>query len=77
MTKAEELSDPNSCLNRARPDELIFVLLARDVAAPAAIREWAKERVRLRKNYAIGDEQLISALRCADAMEKFHKRPRA
>lgn len=37
MTKTEELNDPNSCFNKARPDELMFVILARDVAAPKAI----------------------------------------
>jgi hypothetical protein len=50
MRKRDELTDPASCLNRARADEWIFVLLARDAAAPAAVRAWIGERLRLGKN---------------------------
>ncbi len=49
MLKRDELADPTSCLNRARDDEMTFVLLGRDAAAPAAIRAWAEERIRLGK----------------------------
>lgn len=61
MLKSQELAFPNSCLNRARDDEHIFILLQRDVAAATAIRAWAAERVRLRKNLR-SDAQIISAL---------------
>lgn len=67
MLKHKEQTDPTSCLSRARQDEMIFVLLARDAAAPAAIRFWAAERLRLGKN-AAGDEQIVEALACAAAM---------
>jgi hypothetical protein len=50
MRKRDELNDPRSCLSRARADEMLFVLLERDLAAPAAIREWIEERIRLGKN---------------------------
>jgi phage protein D len=50
MLKREELADPNSCLNRAKDDELIFVLLGRDTAASVALRAWIEERIRLGKN---------------------------
>lgn len=47
MLKSRELIEPNSCLNRAKMDETIFVLLARDPAAPVAILAWLNERIRL------------------------------
>jgi hypothetical protein len=68
MIKHEELSNPNSCLNRAKDDELVFVLLGRDRAAPAAIRAWVDERVALGKNDR-DDPQIVEALRMAFEME--------
>lgn len=68
VKKSDELSDPRSCMSRARDDEWTFVLLGRDAAAPAAIRFWANERIRLGKNGA-ADPQIVEALACADAME--------
>ncbi len=50
MRKSDNLSDPGSCLNRARDDELIFVLLGRDKAAPVAVMAWVEERIRSCKN---------------------------
>lgn len=69
MRKADELSSKESCLVKAHPREMLFVLLSRDQAAPAAIRAWAQERVRLGKN-APGDPQVVEALGCADTMER-------
>lgn len=69
MKKSDELSKPDSCLNRAYPSELLFVLLARDPAAPIAIRAWLTERIRLGKN-KIGDPQIVEALRLAEQMEQ-------
>lgn len=69
MRKSDELSDFSSCLNKARDDERLFVLLARDPAAPVAIRAWVKERLRLGKN-APDDAQIVEALDCADRMER-------
>jgi hypothetical protein len=68
MQKYRELSDLNSCLNRAKADEWVFVLLGRDVAAPHTIRAWAAERIRLGKN-SVEDAQIQEALYCAGAME--------
>jgi hypothetical protein len=64
VRKRDELADPGSCLNKARDDEWIFVILERDVALPAAVREWAAERVRLGKNRP-DDEQILEPLRKA------------
>lgn len=68
MRKLQEISDPTSCLNRAADDELLFVLRGHDVAAPAAIRAWARERIRIGKNKP-GDPQICEAMKCARAME--------
>jgi hypothetical protein len=68
MIKIHELNDPRSCLNRAADYEMIFVLLARDPAAPATLRFWIEERVRIGKNL-ITDPEIQSALGCAVTME--------
>lgn len=69
MRARQELADRGSCLNRARVDEMIFVLLGRDPAAPAAIRAWIKKRIRLGENVA-GDAQLLEAAHCLRIMEE-------
>lgn len=68
MIKRDELKDPESCLNRAQMNEYMFVLLGRDEAAPATIRAWVRERVRLGKNEWT-DPQISEALVCAERME--------
>ena len=68
MRKAQELTDPNSCMSKAKDNEMTFVLLGRDIAAPHAIRCWIQERVRTGKN-KIDDSQIVDALECAQTME--------
>lgn len=68
MIKRDELRNPSSCLNKARDDEMLFVLLGRDAAAPAAIYAWIEERIRLGKNQP-NDPQIMEALQCARTME--------
>ena len=68
MRKLKEVSDPASCLNRAREDEMVFVLIGRDAAAPVAIRAWAAERIRLGRN-TDADAQIVEALACASEMD--------
>ena len=68
MIKRDELTDTESCLNKARDNERLFVMLARDPAAPVAIRAWIAERIRLGKNTA-SDEQIREAFECASLME--------
>jgi len=41
MNKSDELLQPTSCLNKALPDEPVFVLRANDPVAAQAIRHWA------------------------------------
>jgi len=69
VIKRDELALPYSCLNRAKDDEIVFVILGRDAAAPHAIREWAAKRIALGKN-APEDAQIVSALRDARKIEK-------
>jgi hypothetical protein len=76
VIKRDELDDMTSCLNRASDGERIFVLLARDPAAPSAIRRWVDVRINLGKNKAT-DPQIVEALDCADRMEREREEIRA
>lgn len=40
MLKQLELSNPKSCLNKARADEPVFVLRAKDRLAAMTVRHW-------------------------------------
>jgi hypothetical protein len=60
MLKSMERSQPDSCWNRANDDEIIFVLLGRDQAAPMAILKWCEWRISLGKNTET-DQQILSA----------------
>lgn len=69
MRKTNELDNPKSCLSKAKDQEMLFVLLGRDIAAPVAIRAWIKERIRMGKNTRF-DDQILEAESCATTMEK-------
>ena len=69
MLKTDELSKPDSCLNKASPNERLFVLLARDAAAPDAIRYWVRKRIWTGKNKH-DDPQIVEALECARLMDE-------
>jgi hypothetical protein len=49
MRKKDELGQEHTCMRHAHPEEMVFVLLSRDPAAPVAIRAWVAERLRLNK----------------------------
>lgn len=70
MKKRDEISNPNSCLNRAADDEPLFVLRGKDVAAPEVIRDWAHRRVMCGKNEK-ADEQIREAIQLADEMVEY------
>lgn len=72
MRKRIELADPNSCLNRAGDNEIVFVLLGRDEDAPDTIRAWVQKRIARGKNKP-EDEQMQEALRSAALMEAEQK----
>ncbi len=68
MRKKDELSKDHTCMRTAHPNEMTFVLIGRDAAAPVAIRAWVAERLRLGKNTE-DDAQIAEALACACTME--------
>lgn len=68
MRKKDELSQEHTCMQHAHAEEMVFVLLSRDEAAPVAIRAWVSERLRLGKNTE-ADKQIVEALECARIME--------
>lgn len=72
MLKRLELSEPNSCLNKAHDEELIFVLREVDVAAPGTVRDWCSRRIKSGKNHP-DDAQIVEALQWADRVEKIHE----
>jgi hypothetical protein len=67
MLKADELQQ--GCMARALDEEMTFVLLARDVAAPSTIRAWCEERIRRGRNNEY-DHQIIEARICANEMDR-------
>lgn len=72
MRKLDELSNPQSCLNRAKPHEMVFVLKAHDITAPDTIRDWVRRRIKAGKNITT-DAQIVEALDCAKVMEQQQK----
>lgn len=70
MTKIETISDPNSCLNKAKDDEPVFILLGRDMDAPMTIEKWCDFRVQSGKN-KFEDEQIQDALNVSAQMRLY------
>lgn len=68
MRKQQELTDPASCMSRARDNEMTFVLLGRDIAAPAAVRAWIEARIRMGKNKP-DDAQITEAIQWCETVE--------
>lgn len=69
MQRKLELSLASSCLNKAHDEEVLFVMMARDAAAPDAIRAWAQRRVDLGLNKA-DDAEIVEAIGAADLMDE-------
>lgn len=76
MKKSMELRDPRSCLGRARADEPIFVLLARDQHAPGTIREWCDRYLGANGGFSGASKRqrakVLEALALADEMERWY-----
>jgi hypothetical protein len=73
-TKLQELRD--GCFAKAMDDEPMFVLLARDPAAPALVRAWALERktdIATGKRPASDMAQVFEAEQCATKMEAWRR----
>jgi len=60
----------NDCYDKAELGEEYFVLLARDEAAPHAIRKWVDTRLMLGHNEP-DDQQIQEALDCAVKMDNW------
>ncbi len=58
------------CYANAEPDEPMFILLARDPAAPALVESWADRRERDGKT---SPEKIAEARACAQAMRRWKK----
>ena len=76
MKADQERNDPGSCINKALPDEMTFVLLGRDMTFARVVRYWCGERVRQGLN-KWEDPQIKEALAAADAAQADHGRIRA
>lgn len=68
MRKSQELQEPNSCLNKARGDEPIFVLRAKDPIAAKVVTVWAMLARGVHE-----EEKCEQALQDAREMEEWHK----
>jgi hypothetical protein len=60
VRKSLEIELKTSCLNKAKEDELLFVLLERDDAAAQTVEFWIDKRLSLGKN-EINDPQIAEA----------------
>jgi hypothetical protein len=67
--KHEELIDPNSCLNKARDDEMLFILCGDDRSAPSTVMDWIRHRVEFGQN-APTDGKLQCAGSVAEIMDR-------
>jgi hypothetical protein len=65
MIKADEITNPNSCLNKAADDEPIFVLRGRDILAAEVVRFWAT----IAQDNKVSTGKVLDALTLADRME--------
>lgn len=70
MLKKHELVVPHSCLNKADPNEPIFVLRAKDPLAAMTIRYWAAMADGVHEH-----EKIDEALRFAVEMDQWHNAP--
>lgn len=65
MLKKHELSYASSCLNKAGPDEPVFVLRAKDPLAAQTVRLWAAMAVDLHP------EKVADAVDVSNEMDKW------
>lgn len=72
MLKKEEIAEPNSCLNKAKDDEPIFVLLGRDPVAAKVVRFWIIERIKAGLG-TLADKKIQEADGFQRTMEEYYK----
>lgn len=68
MLKKLELAKTFSCLSKAKPDEPIFVIRAKDELASQTLRLWAAMAEGIHE-----PEKISEALQCAEDMDKWRK----
>lgn len=68
MLKQAELATPTSCLNKAAPDEPVFVLRAKDPFAAQAVRLWAAMAEGTHE-----PDKVHEALKLAETMEEWRE----
>ncbi len=68
MLKADELTNPLSCINKAAPDEPVFVLRGKDPCAAYAVRMWANIAAHGSQHEP---EKIAAARAWADIMEAY------
>lgn len=73
MIKSQEVADLNSCLNKSKPDEPLFVLCARDSLAPKAVRNWAAALIQASQHQRTAEAQQKMVDKAAAAMEEAGK----
>ena len=76
MIKHDEVFNANSCLNKAKPDEPIFVLRSTDELAPDIVREWARRYQELKGGVGMTvrqREKWHEAHELADQMEEWRR----
>ena len=64
------------CYENAEPDEPMFVLLARDPAAPELVEAWANRRLALINEHLKPESDkamIVEARECAEAMRKWRR----
>lgn len=70
MRKIDEIEQPGSCLNKARPEEPLFVLRAKDPLAANIVRAWAATAESSGTHEA---EKIAEARKLADTMDDYRK----
>jgi len=70
MLKMEELADPESCINKAAPEEPVFVLRGKDLCSAYAVRAWANIAEAGAHHEP---EKIAHARRWADRMEAYSR----
>jgi hypothetical protein len=69
MRKCDEMMLPDSCLNKAAENELLFVLRDKDPCMAGTIRYWARMRMELGLNTS-GDSKIKEAVTLAAEVER-------
>lgn len=71
MRKIDEIEQPTSCLNKARAEEPLFVLRAKDPLAAGTVRAWANAAEISGQHEP---EKIAEARALADNMEQYRHR---